>query len=204
MPRERAVLIEPLSCGIHAVQRGEIELGDVVVVAGAGTLGLGMVGAAKLKSPGLLIAVDMMDYRLDLAARVGADLTINPGTHDAVQRVLELTDGYGCDVFIEATGHPDAVNMGLQMVRRLGTFVEFSVMPGPSLVDWTIIGDTKELNIHGSHLGPYVYPLAIRYLYDGTINLDGVVTHRLPLERFQDAFEMVHTAKQSIKVAVEP
>ncbi len=204
MPTERAVLIEPLSCGIHAVDRGGIQLGDVVVVAGVGTLGLGMVGAAKLKTPGLLIALDMMDSRLELAKRVGADLAINPGREDAVQQVLDLTDGYGCDVFIEATGHPDAVNMGLQMVRRLGTFVEFSVMPGPSSVDWTIIGDTKELNIHGSHLGPYVYPLAIKYLHEGTINLDGVVTHKLPLDRFQEAFEMVHTAKESIKVVVEP
>jgi len=204
MARERAVLIEPLACSIHAVQRGEIELGDVVVVAGAGTLGLGMVGAARLKSPGLLVSLDMMDSRLELAKRVGADLVINPGKEDAVQRVLDLTDGYGCDVYIEATGHPDAVNQGLLMIRRLGTFVEFSVMPAPVSADWTIIGDTKELNVHGSHLGPYVYPLAIKYLHEGTIVLDGVVTHKLPLDRYEEAFEKVHSAKDSIKVAIEP
>lgn len=204
MARERAVLVEPLACSIHAVQRGDIELGDVVVVAGAGTLGLGMVGAARLKGPGLLIAMDMMDSRLALARQVGADMCINPGKEDAVQKVLDLTDGYGCDVYIEATGHPEAVNMGLLMVRRLGTFVEFSVMPGPSTVDWSIIGDTKELNIHGAHLGPYVYPLAIKYLHEGTIDLDGVVTHKLPLDHYEEAFDKVHSAEDSVKVAMEP
>ena len=90
------------------------------------------------------------------------------------------------------------------MIRKMGTFVEFSVMREPVTVDWTIIGDTKELNIHGSHLGPYVYPLAIKYLHEGAINLDGVVTHTLPLEQFEEAFDKVESAKDSIKVVIEP
>ena len=59
-------MIEPLACSIHAVQRGNIEFGDVVVVAGAGTLGLGMIGAAEVKNPGVLIAVDLMPKRLEV------------------------------------------------------------------------------------------------------------------------------------------
>ncbi|MFQ5810924.1 MAG: alcohol dehydrogenase catalytic domain-containing protein [Armatimonadota bacterium] len=204
MPTDKGALIEPLSCSIHAVQRGEIDLGDVVVVAGCGTLGLGMVGVAKLQSPGLLIATDMMDNRLELAAKIGADLTINPGKEDAVQRVLDLTEGYGCDVYIEATGHPSGVEMGLQMIRRMGTFVEFSVMPENVSVDWSIIGDTKELNIHGAHLGPYVYPLAIKYIHEGIVDVEGIVTHSFPLEQFEDAFAKVASAEESIKVVLEP
>jgi threonine dehydrogenase-like Zn-dependent dehydrogenase len=204
MPREKGVLIEPFSCSLHAVQRGEIDFGDIVVIAGAGTLGLGMVGAAKLTNAGMVISCDLMDSRLEVARNMGADLCINPAKEDAVQRVLDLTDGYGCDVFIEATGHPKAVNMGLQMIRRLGTFVEFSVMSAPVTADWTTIGDTKELNIHGSHLGPYLYPLAIQYLYEGQIKSDGVVTHKFPLEKFDEAMQKVHEAKDSLKVALEP
>lgn len=204
IPWRRAALLEPLSCSIHAVQRATIELGDVVVVAGAGTLGLGMIGAARLKSPGLLIALDMIDSRLEVAKRLGADLTINPSKEDPVARVHELTDGYGCDVFIEATGHPSTVNMGLRMVRALGTFVEFSVMSGESTVDWTIIGDSKELDIRGAHLGPYCYPLAIEYIRKGLIDVDPIVTHELPLERFEEAFELVHSGKDSIKVLLVP
>ena len=197
---EKATIIEPLACSIHAVQRGDIEFGDVVVIAGAGTLGLGMVGAARLKNPGLLISVDLQDYRLEIAKKLGADITINPAKEDALQKVLGLTEGYGCDVYIEATGHPNAVVQGLQMIRKLGTFVEFSVMREPVTADWTIIGDTKELNIHGSHLGPYTYPLAIDYINRNLIDVEPIVTHVLPLDNFEEGFQKVHEAKDSIKV----
>ena len=169
MSKSGAAMIEPLACSIHAVQRGDIELGDVVVVAGSGTLGLGMIGAAKLKNPSLLIAVDLHPMRLEVAKKLGADITFNPSDTDVVQEVLDMTEGYGCDVYIEATGHPKAVEQGLHMIRKAGTFVEFSVMREPVTVDWTIIGDTKELNIHGSHLGPYTYPLVIDYIHNELI-----------------------------------
>ncbi|MCY4402589.1 MAG: alcohol dehydrogenase catalytic domain-containing protein [Candidatus Poribacteria bacterium] len=204
MPFTNGAMIEPLACSIHAVQRGNIEFGDVVVVAGAGTLGLGMIGTAKLKNPGILIAIDLISKRLDIAKKLGADITINPSEVNAVEKVLDLTDGYGCDVYIEATGHPTAVEQGLHMIRKAGTFVEFSVMREPVTVDWTIIGDTKELNIHGSHLGPYTYPLAIDYIHSGAIDVSHIVTHQLPLEEYLTAFDMVQKANDSIKVQLVP
>lgn len=70
----QAAMIEPLGCSIHAAQRAGIQLGDVVVIAGAGTLGLGMVGTARLQSPGLVISMDLRDHRLEVAKRMGADL----------------------------------------------------------------------------------------------------------------------------------
>ncbi len=204
MPITDAAMIEPLSCSIHAVQRGNIEFGDVVVIAGAGTLGLGMVGAAKLKNPSILISIDLHHKRLTVAKKLGADITFNPYETDVVQEVLDLTEGYGCDVYIEATGHPKAVEQGLHMIRKAGTFVEFSVMREPVTVDWTIIGDTKELNIHGSHLGPYTYPLAIDYISNGKIDVRQIVTHQFGLEEFQTAFEMVQKGTDSIKVQLVP
>ena len=145
MPAHHAAFIEPLACSIHAVQRGNIEFQDTVVIAGAGPLGLGMIAAARMKQPAQLIAVDLNDARLEMARRCGADIGLNPTKVDVVDEVRKLTDGYGCDVYIEATGHPQAVVDGLHMIRKLGTFVEFSVMREPVTVDWTIIGDTKEL-----------------------------------------------------------
>ena len=204
IPPEHAVFIEPLACSIHAVQRGEIKLDDVVVIAGAGPLGLGMIAAARLKNPQLLIALDLSDDRLEVAKLAGADMGINPSQVDAVDEVLKLTEGYGCDVYIEATGHPAAVQQGLQMIRKLGTFVEFSVMREPVTVDWTIIGDTKELNIHGSHLGPYCYPIAIRMLEQGALPMDQIVTHQMPLTDFQKGIDLVAGGTQSIKVTLIP
>jgi threonine dehydrogenase-like Zn-dependent dehydrogenase len=204
VPLEHAVFIEPLACAIHAVQRADIEFGDVVVIAGVGPLGLGMIAAARLKHPGLLIAVDLKEPRLAAALACGADLGLNPREVDVVAEVRKLTGGYGCDIYIEATGHPAGVQQGLQMIRPLGTFVEFSVMREPVTADWTIIGDTKELNIRGSHLGPYCYPIAIDMLAKGLLPMDQIVTHRLPLAAFQEGIDMVASGDSSIKVALVP
>jgi L-iditol 2-dehydrogenase len=184
-----AAYIEPLACAMHAVDRGEIRPGDTVVIAGVGNIGLCMLQAAKRFNPGQLIAIDTKDYRLDLARRFGADVTINPLVADAVAQVKGLTNGYGCDVFIEATGNVAAPQMGLQMIRRLGTLVAFSVMAGQSTIDWNIVGDQKELNVHGSHLGPYCYPKAIAAIADGSIDVRSLITAEFPLLDFAAAMD---------------
>jgi len=204
IPVEHAAFIEPLACSIHAVERGQIKFQDVVVIAGAGPLGLGMVAAARMKNPRLLISVDLSDNRLETAKACGADIGINPRKTDAVNEVLKLTDGYGCDVFIEATGHPAAVESGLRMVCKLGTFVEFSVHAGPVAVDWSVIGDQKELDIHGSHLGPYMYPLAIQYLRDRVVDGARLVSHMLTLDQFSRGIDIAHAGDESIKVVLTP
>lgn len=204
VPLDHAVFIEPLACSIHAVERGEIELDDVVVIAGAGPLGLGMIATARLKNPKLLIALDLSDERLALARATGADLGLNPSKTDVIDEVLKLTEGYGCDVYIEATGHPAAVEQGLHMIRKLGTFVEFSVMREPVTVDWTIIGDTKELNIHGSHLGPYCYPIAMDMLAKGLLPMDKILTHSMKLSEYQAGIDLVADGSKSVKVTLTP
>ena len=163
-----------------------------------------MVAAARLKNPGLLIALDLKSNRLEVARKAGADLTLNPQEVDVVAEVKKLTGGYGCDIYIEATGDPSGVVQGLHMLRRLGTMVQFSVFSQPTQVDWTIIGDTKELNIHGSLLGPYCDPLAIEMLLKGQVPAEDIVTHAFPLEQYGEAFQMVHEAKSSIKVMLTP
>ena len=74
---------------------------------------------------------------------------MNPQKEDVTKKVLELTEGYGCDIYIEATGHPSSVQQGLNMIRKLGRFVEFSVFGQPATIDWSIIGDRKELDVLG-------------------------------------------------------
>ncbi len=204
IPLHHAVFIEPLACSIHAVERGNIQFQDTVVIAGCGPLGLGMVAAAKKKGPKSIIALDLNQQRLELAKKSGADIVLNPSKLDVIEEVRRLTDGYGCDVYIEATGHPVAVEQGLNMICKLGTFVEFSVMREAVTVDWTIIGDSKELNIHGAHLGPYCYPVAISMLQEGLLPMDDIVTHRMPLKDFQQGLDLVASATSSVKVTLEP
>ncbi len=198
------VFVEPLACSIHAVNRGNIGLSDVVVISGCGALGLGMVAAARMKNPAKLVALDLNPHRLELARKCGADIVLNPAETDVVQAIRDMTDGYGCDVYIEATGAGKSVEQGLLAIRKLGTFVEFSVFKDLVTVDWTIIGDSKELNIHGAHLSPDTYPIAIRMLEEGRLPIEDILTHRLPLSEFRKGIEIAQNGSASLKVVLEP
>ena len=204
LPIEKAILIEPYACSAWCVKRANIQWDDIVVLAGAGTLGLGMVGAAKLHSPKKLVVMDTKPDRLELAKKFGADLVLNPLNDDVVKIVKEMTNGYGCDIFIEATGHPNAVVQGLQMIRKLGRFVEFSVFSHDVTVDWSIISDRKQLDILGVHLAPYCYPFVIDAIGDGRLPTAGVVTHRLPLEEYEKGIAMMKKGDKSLKILLEP
>jgi len=204
LPIEKAILIEPYACSLHAVERAQIELGDVVVLSGAGTLGLGMIGAAKRSGAGKLVVLDLKEDRLELAKEFGADIVLNPSKVDVDKEIKAMTDGYGCDVYIEATGHPKSVEQGLNMIRKLGTFVEFSVFSEPVTVDWSIISDRKELDVLGSHLGPYCYDLVIEGIANGDFPTDNVVTHQLKLEEFEKGFDLMKKGEKSLKVILKP
>ncbi len=199
-PIEKAVLIEPYACAKHAVDRANMGNEDVVVLSGAGTLGLGMVGAIKIKNPKKLIVFDLKDERLQMAKRFGADIVVNPAKENAVERIMEMTSGYGCDVYIEATGNPKSVEQGLAAIRKMGTFVEFSVFSQATSVDWSIIGDRKELNIYGAHISPYCYEPVIEWISNGKLPTEGVVTHRFALEDWQQAFAVAENGENALKV----
>ncbi len=204
MPAAHAAFVEPLSCALHAVERAGIHFDDVVVVAGCGPIGLGMVAGAAAKSPAQVVALDMSDAKLELAALCGATTTLNIARDDVAGEVLALTGGYGADVYLEASGHPSAVPQGLGLLRKLGRFVEYSVFGSDVTVDWSIISDDKELDVLGAHLGPHCWPAAARMLESGRLPMDRIVTHQLPLAEFQKGLDLVADGTDSIKVALLP
>jgi 2-desacetyl-2-hydroxyethyl bacteriochlorophyllide A dehydrogenase len=204
LPLELAVLIEPLACAFHAVERARIEPGDVVVIAGAGTLGLGMIGPALTCKPNTLVVLDLDPKRLALAKALGATLVFDPREVDVAAEIRNLTDGYGCDVYIEATGTPKGVEQGLMLLRKQGRFLEYSVFGAPVTVDWSIIGEEKELDVLGAHLGARMYPSAIAGLADGSVKMDGVVTDRFSLPQYTEAFAKMEGGSGSIKAILVP
>ena len=204
IPPAHAAFAEPLSCALHAVERADIKFDDVVVVAGCGPIGLGMIAGAAAKFPAHIIALDMADSRLAVAKLCGADLTVNISNEDPRDLVLSLTEGYGADVYLEGTGHPSAVAQGLNLLRKLGTFVEYSVFKDPVTVDWSIISDDKELDVRGAHLGPNCWPAAIRMIESGRLPMDRICTHQLPLAQFQEGLDLVADGTTSVKVSLIP
>jgi threonine dehydrogenase-like Zn-dependent dehydrogenase len=130
-------------------------------------------------------------------------VALNVREVDAVARVKELTDGYGADVVVEASGGADGPRQALEMVRKMGTVVAFSSIKDPVLVNWNLAGDQKELTIRGSHLGPNCYPKAIRAVGDGLIDVSSLVTGQFAIDQFDEAIEEAMSGR-GIKTMVLP
>ena len=98
-----------------------------------------------------------------------------------------------------------SVQQGLNLLRKRGTLVEMSVFGGEISADWSIIGDSKELTVFGSHLGPYCYPKVIRGMVEGWIPTEGVVTSSLPLDDYEEGLRRMETGENgSIKAILVP
>jgi len=187
LPAEEAALIEPLSCSIHGVQLADIGLDDAVVIAGLGAIGMGMLQVARLKTPRLLISLDLDTGLLRIAQELGADHVFNPARDDVGAEIQALTEGRGCDIYIEASGSPRSVQTGLDALRKAGRLVIFGVYGQEATVDFNLVSEFKELEIVGGHLSPHTYPLAIRTLAEGLVNAKAMVTHVYPLAEFEKA-----------------
>ena len=201
---EQAVLIEPIACGMHAVERADIRHNDVVVVSGLGAIGLSMLNLVSLRFPRHVIGVDVCDQRLAKAKAFGAHTALNPAHCDLTAEILALTDGLGCDVYIEASGNPRSVKQGLDALCNLGRFVQMGVFAEEVSADWNIIGDGKELKIIGSHLSALTYPAVIEGIQRGLIKTDGLISHKFALKDWHAAFEMAENSSEAMKVMLIP
>ena len=204
IPVEHAAFIEPLACSIHAVERGDIKFQDVVVIAGAGPLGLGMVAAARMKNPRLLVSVDLNDKRLATAKACGADLGINPGQGRRGRRGAEahrrlwLRRLYRGDRPSRRRRERAAHDPQARHLRRVQRHAR--------------AGD-RRLDDHRRHQGAehprlasraYCYPVAIKMIEEKRLPMDEIITHQLPLAEFQRGIELVGKGTESIKVTLTP
>jgi threonine dehydrogenase-like Zn-dependent dehydrogenase len=200
-----ACYVEPLANAIHGVQRANIQFDDVVVVAGAGPIGMGMVQATRLKSPRKVILVNPGAAKRDLALTLGADMAFAPDDPALKEAIADLTSGRGCDVYLEASGQNTSFTLGLEIIRKAGRLVVFGVYKSPAQVDLNMFGEFKELNILGGHLAPFTYATALSFLERGLIDGDSCVTHRFDLEDMEAALDKVPAAGElQIKVVFIP
>ena len=203
---KEACLVEPLACVIHGVEESGVSSGDTVVVNGAGPIGLMYAGVLKLKGA-KVISTDCCSHRLNMAKEMGADQVMDVSfLKDTVETVRAITnEGRGADVVIEATGIPEVWEKSIKMVRRGGIVNLFGgCKPGTSINLDTGLFHYSELTIKAVfHHTPYYVRMALDTIKKRRINTDLLITHEFPLERLQEALDMI-TAKQGIKIAIIP
>ncbi|WP_276281598.1 NAD(P)-dependent alcohol dehydrogenase [Halorussus caseinilyticus] len=181
-------LCEPLSVGIHVARRGEVGVGDSVLITGAGPIGLLAMEAARAAGATEIYVSDVVDTKLRRAADRGADATIDPREENLGSAVADLTDGAGADVVLEASGAESAITGSLDAVRRGGTvvFVGLADEAEVPLDVLDIVDD--ELDVRGSFRYRNTYPTAIELLADGAVDAAGIVDFEAPLDEVDDAF----------------
>ena len=161
-PRDCA-LIEPMSVGVHAVSRGQVTDIDTVLVIGCGMIGCGAIVRAALRGA-TVIAMDLDDEKLELAKRIGARYTINSQTENIHERLLEITEGLGPDVVIEAVGSPATYIMAVNEVAFTGRVVCIGYAKS-EVTFQTKYFVQKELDIRGSRNAlPEDFRAVVRYL----------------------------------------
>jgi L-iditol 2-dehydrogenase len=200
---EQSTFIEPLACVVRAQRLAEVQPGQTVMVFGCGMSGLLHIKLAKANNCPV-IATDINAGRLKLAAMLEADMTI-----DAAENVAErLADTHAkkADVVILSTSAMSAINQAWKCVDKGGAIVFFAV-PGPDRQICIPLNDfwTKEIKILTSYYcGPPDIIDAIELIESGTVRVDDLITHRFPLNRTFDGFQLVLDGKESIKVIIQP
>ena len=202
---EEGSMIEPLSVGIHATRRGHITAEDTVAILGSGPVGLLTLQAVRARGATNIYVTDIRDYLLEYARRLGATETINAQREDPVKRIMELTDGRGADVVIEAAGSIEAGRQTFEIVRRGGRIVIIGVFPKTEFaVRMTDFVD-KELTVYGVFRYANTYPTALSLVSAGKIELKPLITHVFTLDEIQRAMEVAEKKiGNPVKVIVKP
>ncbi|WP_336345916.1 NAD(P)-dependent alcohol dehydrogenase [Halalkalicoccus ordinarius] len=182
-------LCEPLSVGIHACRRGDVGIGDTVLVTGAGPIGLMIIEAARAAGATDVIVTDVVPEKLEFARERGVDLAVNVSETDLEAAIDEFTDGVGADVVIEASGAEPSIRSTLNVVRRGGTVVLVGLASEATVpIDVLKLID-NEIDVHGSFRYKNTYDAAIDLLTDGTVDVEGIVDFRSSLGSIDDAFQ---------------
>lgn len=192
LSHELACLQDPLGNAVQAALAGDI-VGKSVVIIGVGPIGLMAVSVARACGASKVIAVDINPYRLELAGKMGADVLINSSECDMVQAIMKYTDGEGAEVVLEMSGHPVAIRDGLAAAAPAARISLLGIPTKEVALDLSRHVIFKGLRLEGI-TGRRMYQTWYQLkglIEHGRIDLQPLITHRFPLQRYQEAFELM-------------
>jgi L-iditol 2-dehydrogenase len=201
---EEATFIEPVGCCIKALTKCSIQAADSVVIVGAGPSGIIFTMLLQAFGAGQVIVTDFLDYRLKMAKTLGADSTINPERESLLDAVKKTTDGRGADLVIVTAPNVNAYLAGVELCRRGGTVCIFApTQPG----EFMRLSPNKlffsEIRLVPSYSTSHIETRAASsFIRTKRINAKKMITHRLPLSRTAEAFQIATGSKECMKVMV--
>jgi threonine dehydrogenase-like Zn-dependent dehydrogenase len=206
LTEEQAIFVgDILSTGYMASENGSIEPGDVVVIFGAGPVGLCTIATARLFGPSLIVGVDVLDYRLEAAKHLGADIVINSSNTDILEEIKRITDGRGADVAIEAVGSAETLNHCIESVRGGGNISIVGVFP-PGMVEMSM----KKMVIRNIQIRMGLVNMVnmgrlMSLIKHCKLDLFPLITHRMSLGEVKDAYRIFRSKSENVlKVILHP
>jgi L-iditol 2-dehydrogenase len=205
---EEAALTEPISVAVEAlVERVPVKAGEIVLVHGCGPIGLLNAMVAKAAGAGQVIITGIDDdegLRLSVARELGIDRVININKTDLKKEVMEITNGCGVDMIVEASGAESAINSSFGLIRKRGRIVAIGEAAKPEITfRWNdaIFRGCSIVFSFGSTYKAWTFSLDL--VATGQINVKPLITHKFPLDKWEEGFKLMD-AKESLKVLLIP
>ena len=197
--------IEPLAIGIYTAKKMNITCGDTVAIFGAGGVGISCAIAAKKAGAKVIAITDKVQSRLNMAEKFGAENIININEQNVAEKILELTDGRGVDVAIEAAGELPALHDAIAAAAIGGRVAIIGI---PHETEWsfsTSAARRKELLIQNIRRSNHSTQTAVDWVERGEVKLVGLVSHNLPWEKAEEAYNKAAAQEEgTLRISLEP
>ncbi|RWR04942.1 zinc-dependent alcohol dehydrogenase family protein [Paenirhodobacter populi] len=175
------------------VLAGRVKPGDTMAIVGAGPIGMATLLTAQFYSPGRIIMIDTDPNRLEVARQFGATETLQVGVDDVIARIMEMTDGQGVDVAVEAVGVPATFDTCQKIVSAGGNIANVGVHGKPVELHIEELW-IKNINISMGLVCTNTTPMLLKTLQSGKVDPARLITHRFSLDRILDAYEVFGNA----------
>ncbi len=201
---EEGALVEPLSVAVHAIKTARVRLGQSAAIFGAGAIGLLLLHLAKLSGVGETFVVDVKDFRLGKAKKIGASHAINASRQEAVDLIHEITGRLGVDRAFEAVGLEKTLVDCMKVLKQGGTGVVLGIFEDQEIRIPANIIQSKEIALVGSRGYCWDFQDSLKLLDAGAVNLKDMITHVMPIFQLQQAFDLLLDPKnEAIKVVIQ-
>ena len=200
VPVDHGAFAEMLADVVNGTNKVRLQPGESVLVLGAGPIGQLYAQMFKAAGAGKVIIADISDYRLDYTRRLGFDLVVDPSKQDLQKFILAET-GIGADVVVDATG--SLLTPALESVRKGGKVVVFGVNTRTEVKFPQSLLTFKELQVFGSWLANATFPAAVKVLESRVLNIDGLISHTLPLTEIHKGLDLL-SRREALKIVIHP
>jgi 2-desacetyl-2-hydroxyethyl bacteriochlorophyllide A dehydrogenase len=200
---EQAALVEPVAVALHAVNLSGIKLNDTVVVFGAGMIGLFII--QLLKQAGCkVIAVDILEEKLSMANKAGADVILNSKSDDITTQIRKHSNNRGADAAFEAVGISTTINSAIGSLRKGGSLVLVgNLSPTIEFPLQKVV--TREITVKGSCAINGEYPAVLELISKGIIDVDSLISNVVPLSEGANYFNKLYNKEPGLlKVILKP